>query len=158
MPPPNPAPVLPLAISADQGTQRVVPYLVYRDCPAAIEFLTKAFGFEERFRFPLEDGSVGHAELGVDENTVIYVASAVDAMGHSVPKDNGKRQGLVCVYVADCDAAYEQVKAAGATISSEPEDQFYGDRSYRAIDPEGYDWNFSQHVKEFDPSTMAPPA
>ena len=55
------------------------------------------------------------AELAVDENTVIYVASMVEAMGHSVPKDSGKRQGLICVYVPDCDAAYEQAKAAGAT-------------------------------------------
>ena len=147
-----------MTLKLPKGTQRVVPYLVYRDCRAAIEFLTKAFGFVERYHFPMEDGSIGHAELGVDEDTVIYVASAVDAMGHTVPKDTGKRQGLICVYVPDCDAAYQQAKAAGATITSEPEDQFYGDRSFRAVDPEGYEWNFAQHIKEFDPSTMAPPA
>ena len=36
----------------------------------------------------------------------------------------------------------------GATIVAEPEDQFYGDRTYRAVDPEGHVWTFSQHVRD----------
>ncbi len=43
---------------------------------------------------------------------------------------------IVC-YVDDVDAHYAQAKAAGARVLSEPEDQFYGDRTYRAEDPEG---------------------
>ena len=33
----------------------------------------------------------------------------------------------------------------------EPEDQFYGDRSYRARDLEGHIWTFGQTVAEIPP-------
>lgn len=42
----------------------------------------------------------------------------------------------------------ERARAAGATIAAEPENQFYGDRTYRAIDPEGHAWTFSAHVRD----------
>ena len=32
-------------------------------------------------------------------------------------------------------------------IIAEPEDQFYGDRSYRCLDPEGHVWTIAQTVK-----------
>ena len=41
---------------------------------------------------------------------------------------------------------------AGAEILQEPEEQFYGDRTYRARDPEGHIWTFGQTVKAMDPA------
>ena len=38
--------------------QRFTPMLAYADAAAALEFLTRAFGFEVRFRMDLPDGSV----------------------------------------------------------------------------------------------------
>jgi uncharacterized glyoxalase superfamily protein PhnB len=46
------------------------------------------------------------------------------------------------------DKHCEQARAAGAVIAAEPEDQFYGDRTYRAVDLEGHCWAFSTHVRE----------
>jgi len=43
--------------------QHATPYLIYRDAPAAIDFLTRAFGFVEKYRYPMGDGRIGHAEL-----------------------------------------------------------------------------------------------
>jgi uncharacterized glyoxalase superfamily protein PhnB len=40
-----------------------------------------------------------------------------------------------------------RARAAGAVIISEPADQFYGDRAYRARDPEGHIWSFAQNVR-----------
>ena len=48
----------------------------------------------------------------------------------------------------DIDAHCEQARRAGATIAQEPEDQFYGERTYRAVDPEGHVWTFSMHVRD----------
>ena len=53
-----------MAQNPPEGMQRVIPYLLYADAPAALEFLGKAFGFEERFRMPMPDGKLGHAEVG----------------------------------------------------------------------------------------------
>ena len=139
-----------------EGTQRVIPYMLYSDAPAALEFLCKAFGFEERFRMPMPDGKIGHAEVGYQGN-VVMLATAVAEMGHASPRDLPARHcGIVC-YVDDVDVHYAQAKAAGATIISEPEDQFYGDRTYRAKDPEGHEWNFHTHVRDVAPEDMQPP-
>lgn len=45
------------------------------------------------------------------------------------------------------DEHCDQARVAGAIIASEPEDQFYGARVYRAIDLEGHRWSFEQHVR-----------
>ncbi len=138
------------------GMQRVIPYLVYADAPAALEFLGKAFGFEERMRMPRPDGGIMHAEVGYQGN-VVMLGTVVDEMGHASPRDLPARHGLIVCYVDDVDAHYAQAKAAGATILAEPEDQFYGDRTYRAEDPEGHQWSFHTHVRDVAPEDMKPP-
>ncbi len=48
----------------------------------------------------------------------------------------------------DIDGHCARARAAGAVIAAEPGDQFYGDRAYRAIDPEGHVWTFSMRVRD----------
>lgn len=139
-----------------EGTQRVVPYLMYADAAAAIEFIGKAFGFEERMRMPAPDGSIMHAELGY-QNNVVMLATVVPEMGYGSPKDLPARHGSVLCYVDDVDTHYARAKAAGATITAELEDKFYGDRMYGATDPEGHQWFFATHVKDVAPEDMKPP-
>jgi uncharacterized glyoxalase superfamily protein PhnB len=45
------------------------------------------------------------------------------------------------------DAHCERARAAGALIVQEPEDQFYGSRTYRAVDLEGHEWTFAQPIR-----------
>jgi uncharacterized glyoxalase superfamily protein PhnB len=49
--------------------------------------------------------------------------------------------------VADADAVYERVKAAGGTITLPIADQDYGGRLFSCRDPEGHLWN----VGTYDP-------
>jgi len=55
---------------------------------------------------------------------------------------------FVHLYVDDLDAHYARAKEAGAAITREPEDQFYGDRTYGAKDHEGMSWYFAQHIRD----------
>jgi uncharacterized glyoxalase superfamily protein PhnB len=128
----------------------LTPYLCYADAPAAIEFLTKAFGFEEAFRFPMADGRIGHAELTYD-GSVLMLASVYEEMGFASPRDLAGIHTQIQVAVEDVDAHFERARNAGAIVVAEPEDQFYGDRTYRAVDPEGHRWVFSQHVRDVPP-------
>ena len=41
----------------------IVPCLTYRDAPAAIEFLCKAFGFEKKLVVPGENGTIALQSL-----------------------------------------------------------------------------------------------
>ena len=136
-----------------EGYQSIIPYICYEDGPAAIDFLVQAFGFEEIMRMPMPDGRIGHAELR-QFGSVIMVSSTYTEMGLASPKDLPAHHGQVMCYVEDVDAHHERAKAAGATITQEPEDQFYGDRSYRAVDPEGHRWIFSQHFKDVSEEEM----
>ena len=121
--------------------------LAYADAPAAIEFLRDAFGFEARERFDMEDGRVGHAEL-VLEGGVIRLASLWPEMGFASPRDLTGVHGQTHCFVDDVDAHYARARAAGATIVTEPADEFYGARMYRAIDPEGHRWTFATQVRD----------
>jgi uncharacterized glyoxalase superfamily protein PhnB len=42
---------------------RIIPSMRYRNAPAAIEWLCKAFGFEQHLVVPGENGTVAHASL-----------------------------------------------------------------------------------------------
>jgi uncharacterized glyoxalase superfamily protein PhnB len=120
--------------------QRIVPYLLYADAPAALAFLCRAFGFTEKFRYPMPDGRIGHAELGYADN-VIMMASAWEGFGAS-PLELPTVHGQTYCFVDDVDAHFATALAGGATIVTEPEDA-HGTRMYRAMDPEGHRWVFA---------------
>lgn len=130
------------------GYQRVIPYLHYNDAPAAITFLVEAFGFTERMRLPMPDGSIGHAELSIDENNLVMLSSEFPEMGYASPKNLAKLHSSVMVYVDDVDAHHATAVAAGATVLRELQDQFYGDRTYTVADIEGHHWTFGTHIKD----------
>lgn len=125
--------------------QRIVPMLSYEDAAAAIEFLTQAFGFEERFRMAMPDGSIGHAELALGD-AVVMLASEWPAGGVMSAKRLPFVHSQFYVQVDDVDAHFARARSEGATIATEPGDQDYGERSYRAIDPEGQRWIFSSPI------------
>jgi PhnB protein len=124
----------------------LIPYLAYEDAPEAIDFLCLAFGFEERSRVAMPDGRVGHAELGLGDQT-LFLASVYEEMGLQSPRHLAAVHAQVFCYVDDVDAHHARAAAAGATIAMAPEDQPHGDRLYRAIDPEGHRWMFASHLE-----------
>ena len=132
--------------SAAVGYQRIIPYIAYADAAAAIDFLCSAFGFEERSRIEMPDGRVGHAEVGSGE-CVVMLASEYEELGFVGPRQLPSVHGQIFCYVDDVDAHHVRAREAGATILSEPSDE-HGDRSYRAVDPEGHRWIFATHLDD----------
>jgi PhnB protein len=127
---------------------RATPYLLYEDVGAALEWLSRAFGFRERLRFQGEDGAVTHAEMELDGGEVMLGWPGPD---YRNPRRLGQTTQLVHVYVEDVDAHFERAREVGAEIVSEPQDQEYGDRRYDVKDPEGHLWSFAQHVRDVTP-------
>jgi uncharacterized glyoxalase superfamily protein PhnB len=128
--------------------QTVTPYLLYEDVAAAIEWLGRAFGFEERLRFADESGVVTHAELVLGDGEVM--------LGHPgsefrSPKALGAFTHLVHVYVDDVDAHHARAVEAGAPILGALEDTPYGDRRYDTEDLEGHRWSFAKVLRELPP-------
>ena len=128
-----------------KGFLRITPYLLYEDVPAALDWLSKAFGFRERLRFTGDDGTVNHAEMEYEDGVVMLGDPGPD---YRNPKRSGAVTVQLHVYVDDVDAHCERARAAGATILRELADKEYGDRSYSVADIEGHAWMFGQHVRD----------
>jgi PhnB protein len=131
-----------------EGFPRITPYLLYEDVAGALDWLGRAFGFQERMRFADKGGTVTHAEMTFADGVIMLGFPGPD---YRSPKRLGEDTQLVHVYVDDVDEHFAQAKGLGATIISELEDQTYGDRRYIAEDPEGHRWTFSQHVRDVAP-------
>jgi PhnB protein len=124
-------------------TQTVTPYLLYEDGEAAIEFATRAFGFNEVDRATGAAGGL-HAELEVAPGGGrVYLGQP--PAGFRNPAKVG-RTSHVYVLVDQLDAHYERAKAAGATILEEPNDLPFGQRRYGCADPQGHEWYFAQPI------------
>jgi uncharacterized glyoxalase superfamily protein PhnB len=121
------------------GVQRFVPYLIYEDAPAALDFLCRAFGFVEHARYAMPDGRIGHAELGLDDQRLM-LASVWPGFGDT-PLHLPTVHSFVYCRVDDIDAHFARARDAGATLVGEVAED-HGQRSYRAVDPEGHRWIF----------------
>ena len=121
--------------------------IVYQDDRAALDWLAKAFGFEACLVITDDSGAIVHAEMKYRDGLIMVARQWADFT--KPPKGlGGANTQYLHVYVdEDIDAHCARARAAGATILAEPADQFYGDRTYRAMDPEGHVWTFGQTVK-----------
>ena len=127
----------------------ITPYLLYADVTAALEFLQRAFGFEEVLRYTGAQGYVNHAEMRLGDD-VIYMGDPGDEYRN--PAALGAATVLIGVHgVEDVDALFERARDAGAEITEEPADQEYGERRFSAVDPEGHKWFFAQPIREVAP-------
>jgi uncharacterized glyoxalase superfamily protein PhnB len=132
-------------------THTFVSSLSYRDPKAAIAWLADAFGFEISMAIegPDDDPTMCHYELSYGGNGRIMVGGEWADWARSPVSVGGVNTQSVHVDVpSDLQAHCDRARAAGAVIAQEPEDQFYGDRIYRAVDLEGHMWTFSMHVRD----------
>jgi uncharacterized glyoxalase superfamily protein PhnB len=119
----------------------VIPYLLYEDSGAAMDWLIRTFGFAERLRDTSPDGTVRHGELVVDGGGVIMLGSpGGDFRG---PGRLGAVTALQCITVTDLSAHRERARAAGGDVS-EISSRVGRARSYTVDDPEGHRWYFSE--------------
>ncbi len=125
--------------------------LFYRDPVAALAWLSEAFGFETTMAIDGPPGSpeMGHYEMAGPAGGRIMIGGQWDDWTRSPASvDGANTQSLHVQISEDADTHCERARAAGAVIAAEPEEQFYGDRTYRAVDPEGHRWTFAQHVRD----------
>lgn len=131
----------------DQGgfrTPDLYPRLAYRDELAAVEYLTRVFGFTEVREARLEHG--GRCLCWLRLGTGVVMVSPANPDVHLIhsPVDVGLTTVMLNVYVPDVDAHHARATAEGATITYELADAFYGERRYEATDLDGHRWHFAE--------------
>jgi len=137
-----------------QAEPSVIPMISYEDGVAALDWLHRAFGFQERARLTTEDGRLSHGEMTTGAGGLIMLASPTpDYRGPKRHRESCEQARTwstvpwiidgVLVLVTDLDRHFARAKAAGATILSGIEEDPPG-RRYRAEDLEGHRWFFME--------------
>ncbi len=145
-----------------QGWPRISSGIYYRDASKMITWLCDAFGFVLRLKVDGDvtngEVSVVHSELTYGEGLVMvgsekYGPKAAFGVNCQSPASVGANTQTMLLFVDDVDKHCEQARSAGAIIVDEPRVHDYGadywaDRSYGALDPEGHLWWFTQRLRE----------
>ncbi len=124
--------------------------VTYRDPKAALAWLEEAFGFEITMAIdgPPDAPEMCHYEMSCDGRGRIMIGARWSDLVASPADVDGRNTQSVHVHLTDSvDEHCERARAAGGRIVGEPSDQFYGDRVYQVLDPEGHRWSFSETVR-----------
>ena len=137
-----------------EGYHTVTPYLSLDDAAGAIEYYKQAFGAKERVRMDTPDGRIGHAEIEIGDSLVM-LADTFPESSTKPPSELGGTTTSIFMYVEDVDAVVKRAVDAGATVTMEVADQFWGDRFGSINDPFGHSWSLATHVEDVPPEEMA---
>lgn len=123
----------------------IYPAIRYRNPDAALDWLRKAFGFEEHTVYRDDQGAVQHAVLSLGTGKIMLGGSRdADWLGGTAADPLASP---ISIYVAvdDPRAHYERAQAENATIVRPLEHMDYGSDEYSARDPEGNLWSFGTY-------------
>ena len=136
-----------------RSTQSVVPMLAYANGPAAMDWLVRVFGFQERARLLNDDGRLAHGELFTGAGLVMLATPSPDYEGPRQHREHCERAARwsevpwiidgVLVLVDDIAAHFARAQREGARILSPLEPGPPAAR-YRAEDLEGHRWMFME--------------
>jgi uncharacterized glyoxalase superfamily protein PhnB len=130
----------------EEDHMNAIPFLRYEDPSTALEWLTKAFGFEHGEVHTNGDGNVVHAEIRFADGMVMLGPAGRNDLGMKTPREVGAVTAGVYLIVDDgIDAHYERAVAAGAEVVQPVDDTDYGSRNYTVRDPEGNLWSFGTY-------------
>jgi len=128
----------------------LISYMTLRDPKAAIALYEKALGATTTMVMDGPDGSIMHAELSIAGSTIMLSA---EWPGMSeAPK--GRSPVNFMLYVSDVDEALKTATAAGMSVTSEPENMFWGDRNAKVADGHGYEWTLAQQIEKVSPEEI----
>lgn len=139
--------------SSSKQRSAVIPCLRYRDAPAAIDWLCRAFGFRRHAVHEDGQGGIAHAQLVFGGGMIMLgslrKAPAADgewgARIRQPDEIGGAETQSPYVVVPDADAAYRRAKEAGARILIDIHDEDYGGRGFGCLDCEGRLWYFGTY-------------
>jgi uncharacterized glyoxalase superfamily protein PhnB len=124
----------------------VLPHIFYRNLDEAIDWLAKAFGFVEHFRY---GDPVAGAQLHLGE---AWIMVSTVRPGRSTPIEAGCRTQSLTIFVEDVESRFERARAAGVKVIEELNETVYGELQFVVEDPEGHHWLFSRHARDLSPA------
>ena len=106
------------------------PILSTPDIERSLTFWRDLLGGQVYFSFP-DDGPPGYVAVQLGGMRLgIGLDSAIE-------RDGPIQRISIWLYVDDCDAVTDHLRSAGIRVTEEPEDQVWGERMARVLDPDG---------------------
>jgi len=122
----------------------VVPYLNIHRAKDAVSFYQRAFGAEELFRLPSDDGQrLIHCCLRINGGNLMLSDCGTEAAEASDPA----RSVTMHLQVKDVDAWWKRALAASAEVTMPLQEMFWGDKYGRLRDPFGVSWSLAAPIK-----------
>jgi len=134
----DPAPIPP-------GFGTVTAYLSVEGGLAAMEFYKKAFGAREVFLRQTPNGRLIHGQLQIGD-TMLFLSDVFPDSDTAAPSSIGTTTVTLHIYTDDVDALWDRAVAAGAKVSMPLENQYWGERYGKLVDPFGHQWTMSMRV------------
>jgi lactoylglutathione lyase len=113
---------------AETAATSLFPIVSTVDLQRALAFYRDLLGGSVSYEFKGPGGDVVYAGVDIGSSHVGLGLSPAPAVAGAIS---------LWVYVTDCDAMVERLRAAGRTITEEPADQPWGERTARVLDPDG---------------------
>lgn len=131
-----------------ERVQAVFPMLVCQSPEAEANFCAVAFEAVEQVRRPGPDGTPIHIAMRINGAYMVIQSEFPDVTASRAPNADGSSPVVLFVYVADVDQAVDRAVAMGAKILLPVQNQFWGDRTGRIIDPSGHVWTVASRIED----------
>ena len=123
----------------------ITPILAVDDVDRSIAFYTDKLGFKQEFCLEGPDGqsAFGFVSFGEEKDAVYF------GLSHQPDTLKGGAGVVLSVYLAKdkgLDAYYEAVRGRGVKFEQAIATQYWGDRNFALLGPDGYYLSFSQEV------------
>lgn len=112
-----------------------------------IEFCKRVFGAIELSRRTAKNGSVIHATLEIN-SSLIMIHGESPHLASRAPQADGSSSVVNYLYGNEVDSVIKRAEAEGAKVLLPAEDQSWGDRVGRIVDPSGHVWNIATRIHE----------
>lgn len=131
--------------AAPPAPRTLTPYLCVADAAGAIAWYKKAFGAKETMRQDAPGGKVMHAHLRVGDSD-LFLSDLFPGTEMKDPRSAGPSVTLH-LWHRSVDKLWKGAVDNGATVVMPLDDQFWGDRYGKLLDPFGHSWSLSYKSK-----------
>ena len=125
---------------------RVMPMISVRSVDDIRNFYVDKLGFSHVMGMVGKDGQMDFCTVVMGEARVMFMRAPGDS-----PVPRGKQPVEIYVEVEDVEALHKRLAKNGVTISDPLTMQWWGDRTLKVLDPNGYEIWFYTNVAEPTP-------
>jgi PhnB protein len=129
-------------------------HMIVPGAARAVEWYRDVFGAHEQGRITLPDGRLIHVEVRIGESAAM-LADEFPEHGAMAPTIGSASSFAFYLSFADVEGVWRRAVDAGAEVHRALQDTPFGERDGQIIDPFGYRWGLSQHLRDVSPDEMS---